>query len=120
MIPRQAAIAAASSTHKHRLGAVLVKGGRVLATGYNRVGHKAAHGDWPDSVHAEVMAISKLLKPKHFHKLHGCKLFVTRIRKNGKTALAKPCEPCLSLIKSVGIKEIIYTTDEQAIERIKI
>ena len=120
MIPRQAIIAAAESTHKHKLGAVLTKSGRILAVGYNKVGHKSIHGAWPNSIHAEVAVISKLLKPKHFHKLQGSRLFITRIRKNGQLALAKPCPQCFSLIKSVGIREVIYTTNKQTIERIKL
>lgn len=106
--------ASKNSTYKHKLGAVLVKSGRILATGYNRVGHRSRFAvpiEKEASVHAEIAVISKLMKPKHVHKLQGSKLYISRVRKNGKLGLAKPCSECLSVIKSVGIREIIYTTE---------
>jgi tRNA(Arg) A34 adenosine deaminase TadA len=111
---------ALNSKYKHRIGAVIVKGGRILSVGHNKVGHRAKHGIWESSVHAEIHAISKLLKPKYHDKLQGCKIFVARVKKSGQIGLAKPCPCCLSFIKSVGIREIIYTTDNQFCERIKI
>lgn len=112
-------IAKKASTHsnyKHRLGCVIVKSGRILATGYNMVGHKSTYGKWPDSLHAEEMAILKLMKPSLFHHLQGAKLYITRTRKNGKLATAKPCNKCMQLIISVGIREIIYSTNETIVK----
>ena len=111
------------SQFKQRLGAVIVKSGRVLAVGYNRVGHRAKgmeEAELKSSVHAERAAIAKLLKPKHFHKLHGSKIYVSRIMKDGSLGLAYPCKHCLDLIKSCGIKEVIFTNSKGTISRRKL
>lgn len=111
------------SKHKHRLGAVVVKSGNVVATGYNKIGHRAkgiTETELKASVHAERAAITKLLKPKHFHKLQGAKIYVSRIMKDGSFGLAHPCKHCLELIKSCGIKEVIFTNGKGTISRKRI
>src|SRR5574340_1102878 len=102
----KATTAALSSTfYRARVGAVIVKGVRILSTGYNEIRYSKRTGkQWP-SVHAEESAILHLLKqPDGLKQLAGSTLYVSRILKNGETALAKPCKMCSNLIQSVGIK----------------
>lgn len=113
----------AKSKYKHRLGAVIVKSGNVVSTGYNRVGHRAKgiyKEELRTSIHAERAAITKLLKPNHFHKLQGAKIYISRVTKDGSLGLAYPCKNCLQLILSCGIKEIIFTTNEGTTSREKL
>lgn len=65
-------------------------------------------------------AILKLLdKREGLSSLAGSTLYVSRITKQG-TGLAKPCKKCTALALSVGVKEIIYTTDNNSVERLKL
>lgn len=106
---KQARKQALNSSYKYRMGAVIVKSGRVLSTGYNVIGHKSTQRQYP-SIHAEEAAIVKLLKqPNGLRKLAGSTIYITRILKNGTCGLAKPCPKCQSLINSVGIKKIVHT-----------
>lgn len=99
------------STFKFRVGAVIVKSGRVVSTGFNVVNARNPSREYP-TIHAEERAILALLKSHRLNQLAGAKIYVSRILSSGNTALSFPCNHCLSLIKSVGIKEVIYTTKE--------
>ena len=94
-----------------RMGAVIVKGGRILSSGYNqtRYSRLSARNQY-ESIHAEEAAILRILsKPNGLQLLAGATIYVTRIKKDGSTGLAKPCESCQDLINSVGIKKVIHT-----------
>lgn len=108
---------AAKSNCLHKLGAVIVKNGRVLSVGYNEI--RYSHFTKKGTVHAEEAAIIKLMQAKDFASLAGSTLYVTRVSPAGKTALSKPCSRCMELIKAVGIKKVVYTTNLQTAETIK-
>jgi len=103
-------IAENSTFDRHRLGAVIIKGGSVISTGYNSIRYTREIGK--STLHAEEAAIIKLLKSRRQHLLVGSELYVTRVRPNGSCGLSLPCDRCMSLITSVGIKRVYYTTDE--------
>lgn len=94
---------------QHRVGAVVVRGGRVLSTGFNSLRYTKELKN--ESVHAEEAAILKLLKAKRLHDLSGAEIYVTRFTRGGAVGIAKPCPRCSSLIKAVGIRRIHYTSD---------
>jgi deoxycytidylate deaminase len=98
-----------SQHNQHRLGAVVVKGGRILATGFNAMRPSGLLKT--TTMHAEAAAILKLLKERRLHDLFGAEMYVTRFTRGGAVGLAKPCPACHSLILSVGIKKVHYTTD---------
>lgn len=108
---------ATKSNYKHQLGALIVKGGRLLSTGYNRIGDNSSliKQKWEGSIHAEQDAIVKLLKQGRAEQLNGSVLFVARMGNK----LAKPCPCCLSLIKSVGIKRVVYS-DQDGTKEIRL
>lgn len=111
---------AAKSSFYFRLGCIITKGNRVISTGHNSIGHCKLN-DFKNSRHAEMDAVLKVLgRDKGLSQLAGTTVYVTRITPNGNTALAKPCKKCMSLLISVGVKEIIYTTDNKHHERIKL
>lgn len=106
-----------STFERAKMGAVITKGNRILATGHNSVRfYRNPRGlkinrVWENSLHAEQAAILKLLNSRRQHELVGATIFVSRIRGNGEPGLAKPCEVCQGLITAVGIKKVVYTTD---------
>jgi deoxycytidylate deaminase len=101
---------AEKSTHRYKLGAVIVKGGRVLSTGYNEIRYSKELQK--GSIHAEEAAILKLLKAKRLSDLAGADLYVSRISHGGYSRLSCPCAGCMALIRAVLIKKVIYTTDD--------
>lgn len=98
-----------STFKKHRLGAVVVKGNRILSVGHNQLRPSAITKT--KTLHAEAAAILKLLKERRLHDLVGSDLYVTRFTKSGRIGMAMPCEACQELIASVGIANVYYTTD---------
>ncbi len=103
-----------------RLGCIITKGNRVISTGHNSISYCELN-NFNNSKHAEMDAVLKLLrKDKGLSSLNGSTIYVTRITPQGKTALAKPCPKCMSLLISVGAKEVIFTTDNEHTERIKL
>lgn len=99
-----------SSFQRARVGAVICKGGRVLASAYNETRYNRKTGRSWESIHAEEAAVIKILnKPNGLKKLAGSTIYVSRILKDGSTSLAKPCIKCQTLLNSVGIKKIIHT-----------
>jgi deoxycytidylate deaminase len=99
-----------STFKKHRVGAVIVKGNRILSVGHNRLRSSAVTKT--KTLHAEGAAILKLLKENRLHDLAGASLYVTRFTKSGAVGMAMPCPSCHALIKSVGISTVYYTTNE--------
>ena len=107
-----------SEFSRHRLGAVIVRGGRVISTGFNslRYTKELKH----HTLHAEEAAILNLLKSRRQHLLIGSELYVCRVRPNGTTGLSRPCARCMELIHSVGISRVFYTTNENTVESLKL
>lgn len=114
MIKAACKIASKSTFDRHRLGAVVVRGHRILSTGFNGIRYSKQIGK--STLHAEESAIIKLLQSRRQHLLVGADIYVSRVRPNGSIGLAKPCNRCMDLIKSVGISRIFYTTNEQGVE----
>lgn len=116
---RRAAIEARKSVHhQHRMGAVVVKGHRILSTGFNELRPSGLLRT--NSLHAEASAILKLLKEKHLEDLAGSEIYVTRHTKGGYVGLARPCFTCMSLIRSVGIRHIHYSNDDGSTTTIRV
>lgn len=87
-----------------QLGAVLVRGSRVISVGYNqrhKTHPKAA--TWTQSIHAEHSALLGV-------DAQGADLLVYRALRNGATALAKPCPDCWRLLRRAGVRRVYYTT----------
>lgn len=95
------------SSHKQKLGAVVVKGSRILSRGFNtmKTSPRSTH-PWK-SLHAEATA---LLGARC--NIEGADIYVARTTHDGVIANSKPCPYCMKLIKSYGIKNVFYTDNE--------
>jgi deoxycytidylate deaminase len=92
-------------------GAVVVKGGRVVGTGFNKnrnspLNVSEDHIKTHCSEHAEVSAI----KDADFN-VKNAVIYVARVSKRGENRNSKPCDICFKIIKDNGIKKIIYTVE---------
>lgn len=87
-------------------GAVIVKGGSIIATGVNTLKYYNPDLDILTSVHAEISAIKKV---KNKEKLRGSKMYVGRLACYGP-AQSCPCDNCKKVILEFGIRDVYYTT----------
>ena len=107
---------------KLRHGAVLVKGGSIINTCFNKdkfcsFGSKFRHRDrGPATIHAELGCILGLSRDVTV----GADIFVCRINKAGEFRNSKPCVMCHEVMKHVGIKRVYYTTNEGSVEMYKL
>jgi deoxycytidylate deaminase len=99
-----------SEFKQHRLGAVIVKGNRILATGFNKYGYNSVTRQ--PTMHAEASAVLKLLKQRRLADLMGAEIYVTRFTRGGRVGLARPCIDCMAILRSCGISRVHYTTNE--------
>lgn len=110
---------ALKSVSKFRLGAVLVKKGRVISTGYNDMNKShpimqkyLGKRDFTLGLHAEVhscigVSASDLL---------GADLWVCRLHKDGSLAMARPCQVCQRFLADVGIRRVHFTDNSGQVE----
>ncbi len=77
-------------------GAVIVKGGKIISEGHNRVVQTT-----DPTAHAEVLAIREAAKILNSHDLKDCTLFTS----------CEPCPMCLGAIYWSGIKKVVYACD---------
>lgn len=107
---------------KARLGAVLIYKGKVMSVGWNSTktsplqrqlnryrGYNINTSTAHDTLHAEVACLSKIRDLDI--DWNRASLFVCRIKKDGSRGLARPCKGCQALIKSMGIKNVYYSTE---------
>lgn len=99
---------------QHNLTAIVKdKRGRILSVGKNsyvkthplmQKAAKATNSKERIYLHAEVAA---LLRLKDWSKAHSIEVF--RFTKDGKPAMAKPCQCCQYIINQTAIKKVSHT-----------
>ena len=103
---------ASKSDSRHKHGAVIVKGGSVIGTGYNKDRNRPdvvspEHIKTHCSVHAEVEAIRDA-----GWNVKGAVLYIARVNAHGKDRYSKPCDRCSVVIEETEIKKVIYTRSD--------
>ena len=114
-----------SDNKRARLGSVIVYKNKILSIGWNvenktnplqQEYNKLRDYGGVDvrltksSLHAEFSAMLKIKNMDiDFGRVH---MFVYRERKDGSIGYARPCEACMGFAKTLGIKNIYYTTDD--------
>ena len=114
----------------YHLCALIVRGGVILSTGYNRFGssgliehYRPKDRNHQYNVHAETDAI---LKVRQRIDLTGSKVYVARIgKKRGPNnefdyALAMPCEMCQAVLTAYGIRKAYFSIDNQTSGEMKL
>lgn len=103
---------ASKSGSRQKHGAIVVKGGSVLGTGYNKDRNNPdivspEHIKTHCSVHAEIEAIRDA-----GWNVKGAVLYVARVNRFGEDRYSKPCDRCMVVIEETQIKKVIYTGSE--------
>ena len=91
--------------HQHKLGAVLFKSGKPIASSHNF-----------DHVHAEHAVLNQAWRSD----IAGTTLLVIRVRKNGTLGMSRPCHLCMLRIIQAGVKRVIFSNQAGNLESIKI
>lgn len=93
------------------MGAVLVRGGRMLAGASNDLRNPASMDGVPFqecSTHAEIATL------KRTKRAHGSTIYVARVLRTGKRGMAKPCKRCQSELIAAGVRQAIWTIDDNS------
>lgn len=105
---------ALKSVNDFRFGAILVVGKGIVSRGYNSFGktHPLQNRMYPErygtGLHAEIATLGNL-RP---YDTSGGELFVYRLRKDGSTGPAKPCNECEKILKTMDISRVFYSVGE--------
>lgn len=75
------------------VGAVVVRGGRIVARGSNR-----PIGTGDPTAHAEIVALRRAARRTGNYRLAGCDLFVT----------LEPCAMCLGAVVQARVRRLVY------------
>lgn len=103
---------ATKSTARNTHGAVVVKGGRVLGTGWNKPRNNPMSVSPENiktdcSVHAEAAAIRDA-----GYNIKGAVMYLARVNRHGDDRDSKPCNRCYTLIMDSGIKRVVFTSED--------
>ncbi len=53
--------------------------------------------------------VTKLLYPKGARPIRGATIYVVRLDKMGRLALARPCDPCMSELYQHEVRRVVYS-----------
>jgi dCMP deaminase len=109
-----------STCNRKHIGAVIVRGKTILATGYNgsirglahcdEAGHEMDNTHCVRTIHAEANAIVQ--SARHGVRIEDSEIYIT----------ASPCYDCFKMIANVGIRKIYFGEfyrDERIMEHAK-
>jgi len=111
-----------SSFEDYRHGAVLARGKSVINASANKNSYKSwgqrfrHRGCGYATQHAElgcILGVDRSLT-------QGATVYVARIGKLGDLRYSKPCPMCQSAMTHVGIREVIYTVNEEEVGRLRL
>lgn len=103
----QAIEQALKSSFRQRMGAVVVRRGKVVGKGFNYA-HSTGE-PYGDGMHAEISALNNTTA--RYRK--DSTVYVCRINgSNSHLRLAKPCINCQKIMKKLGVRYVWYSTEE--------
>jgi tRNA(Arg) A34 adenosine deaminase TadA len=94
---------------EYRLGSVAVRKDGAIVKSRNGSSYCSVYSaenfkHFPE-IHSEFRSLSKA-------GMYATEMYVARILKNGKTAMARPCVHCQVLIKNKKVKKVYYTIND--------
>ena len=106
----------------YRHGALLVRGGSILNSAYNKNSHIAwanrfrAKACGHATHHAELGAVLGIDRSK----THGADVYVVRVGRTGELKMSQPCLMCQSVLSHMGVKRVYYSLDNENLGCIKL
>jgi len=89
------------------MGAVLARGGRIIAAAPNSLRNEPSMAGLPlekCSIHAEAAVLRQVNRA-------GGTMYVARLTRGGTRALARPCRRCRKLLVEAGVRSVVWTID---------
>ena len=114
---------ASKSTLSYKHGCIATCGGKIIARGYNT--NRSYQGsktmNCMNTTHAEINVL-RILENKYKdnpRKLSRTTLYIARIDRKikGEMFLSAPCSDCHRRIKELNIKTIVFTCDDNTIQK---
>ncbi|WP_329166860.1 deaminase (plasmid) [Streptomyces sp. NBC_01717] len=99
---------------RHRVGAVLTAGTRVIAASPNRRRNDPAITFLHATFHAEEAVLRRAARTA------GSTIYVARVDAAGAAQLAKPCPRCQIALITAGVSRVHYTVDPHTIETLNL
>ena len=97
---------AATSDNRFRVGALVVKSGRVFGGSANITKRSPSTPPNRFSTHAEIAAL------KVASQTNGSTIYISRLNSTDTVALARPCAWCIQEIIQSGVYRVVYTVNE--------
>lgn len=96
---------------QHKLGAVILQKNKVIAVGRNYIHktHPITHDHDVTKFKTQHAEVTCILQIKNKDILDKATIVVFRQNKKGEFSIARPCVMCRSILKSFGVKKMIYT-----------
>lgn len=111
----QEKIESSCTVKRHRLCAIAFsKSGHIIASATNRIHSDGFVSNF--SIHAEEFLINKLRKVKAKERFGKIRVLVVRLAKGKGWAMAKPCKNCENILRSYGVQEVSYTSEDGSIK----
>lgn len=98
---------AATSNNRFRVGALVVKSGRVFGGSANITKRSPSTPPNRFSTHAEIAAL------KVASETEDSTLYISRLSSLNAPALARPCAWCIQKITEAGVRRVVYTVDKK-------
>jgi len=95
-----------SNHERHKLGAVIIRGSKIVSIGVNNLKTHPRSTHPYSSLHAEMAAVVSAKQD-----LNKCEIYVYRETKEGIPAMARPCVYCFPFIQEAGLKFVHYSID---------
>ena len=99
---------------RHRVGAVITAGPRVLALSPNLRRNDPAVDFRHATFHAEEAALRRT------RNAAGAEIWIARVNRAGHRALARPCLRCQQALAHAGITRAHYTTEHGTIQTLHV
>ena len=102
---------------KIRHGALLIKGGSIINTCYNKDKFCAFGTRFrdPDRGHATIHAELGCILGLDRSVTRGSTVYVARVGKLGNMKISKPCEMCEEVLRHVGVRKVVYTINDKEV-----
>ncbi|WP_371674245.1 hypothetical protein [Streptomyces sp. NBC_00289] len=95
---------------RHKLGAVVASGGRVLSSAPNRRRNSPSIDFRNATFHAEEAALRRLRDAAN------ATVYVARVDNRGVTRLARPCLRCQVMLLQAGVRRAYFTVSPTEID----
>lgn len=97
-------------THYFHSSVILDRNGNMIGSGVNHWAGKQiyvpAEGYIDKTVHSEAHALTKV----NIRRLNGA-VIINYARTNVRTILSRPCPTCWEILKKLGFRKVIYSTE---------